>query len=361
MDAADISASRLDTVRHLLADAGADGALVTHGPDVAWATGFTGSNGVLVVTEAAAHLVTDGRYRTQAASEVHGAEVHVTPDALATYVGTQGLLADAPRVVVQGDHLTVAGLGRYEAACPGVTFVPVEEWLAPTRAAKTEAEVEAVGRAQALTCSIFEDVLPLVRAGVTEHEVAAELVVRHLRAGCSAMAFEPIVASGARGALPHGRPSDKAIEPGDLVVIDVGGVLGGACSDLTRTVSVGEPGGEARRAYDAVERAQKAAIASIRAGITGADVDAVARGVLAEAGLAEFFSHSIGHGVGTEVHEWPRLSGQVRHVLPAGATVTVEPGVYLPGQFGIRIEDVVAVRGEGAENLTPLPTALVVL
>lgn len=354
-------ASRLDTIRALVAERDADAALVTHGPDVAWATGFTGSNGVLVVTEHAAHLVTDGRYRTQAAEEVTGAEVHVTQDPLPAFVGARGLLGAARRVVVQGDHVTVAVLGRYEVACPDARFVPVEEWLAPVRAAKTEGEVEAVRRAQALTCSVFESVLPLVRPGVTEHEIAAELVVRHLRAGCSAMSFEPIVASGARGALPHARPSDKVLEPGDLVVIDVGGVLGGACSDLTRTVAVGEPGDEARRAYGAVRAAQAAAIAHVRAGVTGAAVDAVARAVLAEAGLAEFFSHSLGHGVGTEVHEWPRLSGQVEHVLPAGATVTVEPGVYLPGRFGIRTEDVVAVRDGGAENLTPLSTELVVL
>ena len=350
---------RLGEIRRLADEHGCDAALVTYGPDIAWAVGFTGSNGVLVVTETAAHLVTDGRYRTQAADETRGAEVYVSQDPLPAVVGQLGLLARC--VAIQGDHLTVSALAKYEVACPDAMFVPVEALLAEARARKSEAEIAAVARAQALTCEILTGVLGVVRVGVAEHEIAAELVVRHLRAGCSAMSFEPIVASGARGALPHARPSDKLIEAGDLVVIDVGGILGGFCSDLTRTVAVGEPGDEARRAYAAVGRAKGAGIAAIHAGVLGADVDAAARAVLGAAGLGEWFSHSLGHGVGTEVHEWPRLSGQADHRLPLGATVTVEPGVYLPGRFGIRTEDVVAVRADGAENLTPLSSALVVL
>ena len=353
--------SRIETVRALARDCECDTVLVTHGPDIAWTVGFTGSNGVLVVTQTAAHLVTDGRYRTQAAEEVRGADVHISQDPLATAVATLGVIGSGVRVLVQADHMTVSTLGQYEAACADARFVPVDALLSQARATKSEAEIAAVARAQALTCEILTGVLDIVRAGVAEHEVAAELVVRHLRAGCSAMSFEPIVASGARGALPHARPSDKRIEAGDLVVIDVGGVLGGFCSDLTRTVAVGEPGDEVRRAYEAVGRAKDAGIDAIRAGTSGADVDAAARAVLDAAGLGEFFSHSLGHGVGTEVHEWPRLSGQAGHVLPLGATVTVEPGVYLPGRFGIRTEDVVAVRADRAENLTPLSSALVVL
>lgn len=352
---------RLETVRRLGAEATCDAVLLTNGADIAWACGFTGSNGVLVVTEAAAHLVTDGRYTTQAAEQVRGAEVHITAGSLPLFVGDHGLLGDARSVAVQGDHLTISALATYQAACSGVSFAPAEALLSEARAAKTEAEIAAVARAQALTCEILASVYPLVRAGATERAIAAELTVRHLRAGCSAMSFEPIVAAGSRGALPHARPSDRAIETGDLVVIDVGGVLDGYCSDLTRTVAVGEPGGEARRAYAAVGEAQRAGIAHVRAGVSGADVDAVARAVLDAAGLGEWFTHSLGHGVGTEVHEWPRLSGQADHRLPLGATVTVEPGVYLPGRFGIRTENVVAVREAGAEDLTPLSADLVVL
>ena len=352
---------RLETVRRLASDADSDAALVTYGPDIAWACGFTGSSGALVVTRSGAHLVTDGRYATQAEEQIRGAEVHITPDPLFRAVGALDLFGGSTRVVAQGDHLTVLDLASYEMACSGIEFFPIDTLLDKARASKSEAEIAAVARAQALTCDILTSVFPLLRIGTTEREIAAELTVRHLRAGCSAMSFEPIVASGPRGALPHARPSDRRLAAGDLVVIDVGGVLDGFCSDLTRTVAVGDPGVEARRAYAAVGRAQSAGIAAIRAGVSGATVDAAARAVLDEAGFAAAFSHSLGHGVGTEVHEWPRLSGHVNHALPLGATVTVEPGVYLPGRFGIRTENVVAVRAGGAEDLTPLATDLVVV
>ena len=362
-----VGAGRVDLVRALAEAAGADAALVTHAPDLRWAVGFTGSNGLLAVTGGAAHFVTDGRYRAQADAEVEGAEVHVPEGPLADHVAAAGLLGGAGRkpagrVAVQAEHLTVAALDRYRRALPDVEFVPVEDLLSEAVAAKDEAAVEAVRRAQALTCEVFDAVLPHLGPGVAERDIAAEIVYQHLRRGASAMSFEPIVASGPRGALPHARPSSRTISPGELVVIDMGCVLDGYCSDLTRTVAVGgEPHPTAREAYETVERAQHAAIAAARAGMLGGELDAVAREVIDDAGLGEWFSHSLGHGVGIDVHEWPRLSQQVEHRLPAGATVTIEPGVYLPDRFGIRIEDLVVLREGGAENLTPLPTDLLVV
>ena len=361
-----VGAGRLDLVRRLADAAGADAALVTHAPDLRWAVGFTGSNGLLVVTDTAAHFVTDGRYRAQADAEVGGAEVHVPEGSLVDYVAAAGLLGGASggagRVAVQAEHLTVAALDRYRRALPEVEFVPVENLLSEAVAAKDEAAVEAVRRAQALTCEVFDAVLPFLGPGVAERDIAAEIVYQHLRRGASAMSFEPIVASGPRGALPHARPSGRTISPGELVVIDMGCVLDGYCSDLTRTVAVGgEPHPAAREAYETVERAQHAAIAAARAGMLGGELDAVARDVIEAAGLGEAFSHSLGHGVGIDVHEWPRLSQQVEHRLPAGATVTVEPGVYLPDRFGVRIEDLIVLREGGSENLTPLPTDLLVV
>ena len=352
---------RLDAIRQRAQAAGADAALVAHPADLRWAVGFTGSNGLLVVTERAAHFVTDGRYTAQAQAEVTGAEVSVAPGALAAFAGEHGLLDGVRKAVVQSDRLTLAEAERFEAAFPSVTLVPVKDFLASAVAAKTEAEVDAVRRAQALTCDVFEAVLPLVRPGLSERELAAEIVVQHLRRGASAMSFEPIVAAGARGALPHARPSAATMEAGDLVVIDMGGVLDGYCSDLTRTVAVGEPSDRARQSYGVVRRAHRAAIDAARAGMTGRELDAVARAVIANTGLGDAFSHSLGHGVGLDVHEWPRVSSQVEHELPVNATVTIEPGVYLPGAFGVRIEDVIVLREGGAESLTPLATDLVVV
>ena len=356
-----VGAGRLDLIRALADAAGADAVLVTHAPDLRWAVGFTGSNGLLLVTGGAAHFVTDGRYRAQAADEVVGADVHVPEGSLVAYVAEAGLLERTGRVAIQAEHLTVATLDQYRRTLPEVEFVPVETLLSEAVAAKDEAAVEAVRRAQALTCGVFDAVLPFLGPGVAERDIAAEIVYQHLRRGASAMSFEPIVASGPRGALPHARPSSRTISPGELVVIDMGGVVDGYCSDLTRTVAVGEPHPAAREAYEVVQRAQRAAIDAARAGMLGGELDAVARDVIEAAGLGEAFSHSLGHGVGLDVHEWPRLSQQVEHRLPAGATVTIEPGVYLPDRFGIRIEDIVVLREGGAENLTPLPTDLLVV
>ncbi|MEM1115792.1 MAG: Xaa-Pro peptidase family protein [Bacteroidota bacterium] len=355
------AADRLDTIRRLGAAHDAEAVLVGHPDDVRWAVGFTGSNALLVVTEAEAHLVTDGRYTEQARTEVASAEVHIADGPLVEAVRDWGLLGGAQSAVVQADRLTIAEHQRIEAAFPEADLVPVSELLAASVAAKSEAEVEAVRRAQALTCEVFEAILPSIRVGMSELDLAAEITYQHLKRGASAMSFPPIVASGPRGALPHARPTAKTLAGGELVVIDMGGVLDGYCSDLTRTVAVGDPGEAARDAYAVVERAQHAAIEAAEADRLGGDLDRVARDVIEAAGLGEAFSHSLGHGVGLDVHEWPRLSQKVEHRLPAGATVTIEPGVYLPGRFGIRIEDVIVLREGGAENLTPLPTDLIVL
>ncbi|MFN3597886.1 MAG: M24 family metallopeptidase [Rubricoccaceae bacterium] len=353
--------ARLGAIRRVAAAHGAPAALVTHLPAIRWAVGFSGSNGALLVTPTRAHLVTDGRYREQAAAEVAVAEVHVPGYRLFEHMAEQGLLEGAAPLVVQADALTVAQYVHLERTFEGTPLVAVTELLAVAIAQRDAALVAQIAEAQARTARVLEDVLALVRPGVTERELAAEIVYRHLRAGASAMAFEPIVASGPNGARPHARPTDRRLAAGDLVVLDMGGVFEGVCADLTRTVALGEPGAAARRAYEAVREAKAAAIAAVRAGVSGAFLERTARDVLARYGLEAHFAHSLGHGVGYEIHEWPRLSQQVDHVLPGGATVTIEPGVYLEGRFGIRIEDVVVAEAGGARNLTPLSDALIVL
>ena len=356
-----LAAQRMDTVRAAADAAGAGAAVITRPADIRWACGFTGSNGVLVVAPEAAHLVTDGRYETQAKAEVRGAEVHVPGYALWEHVAESSLLGVARRVAFQSDHLTVRQRQKLDEVFEGVGWEPLAEMLVEAVAAKTDAEVARVRRAQAATCEILESIVPLLQLDITEREIATELVARHLRAGASAMAFEPIVGSGPNGALPHARAGERRLQTGDMVVIDVGGMFDGYASDLTRTFAIGDPGDRAREAYGAVLAAQEAALREARAGVTGADLDRAARTVLDDAGLGDRFTHSLGHGVGLDVHEWPRLSQAVEHVLPEGATVTVEPGVYVPGAFGIRIEDVIALTADGHENLTPLAKDLRVL
>jgi Xaa-Pro aminopeptidase len=186
-------------------------------------------------------------------------------------------------------------------------------------------------------------------------------VYGHLRRGAERMAFEPIVASGSNGALPHARPTDRPLRAGDLVVLDFGGVLDGYASDMTRTVAVGEPGEEARRVHAAVREAQEAAIGAARAGIRTDELDAAARDVLRRHGLGEAFMHGLGHGIGLQTHEWPRVSYQRQDTLPPGCAITIEPGAYLEGRFGVRIEDIVVLHADGCRNLTRAPKELIVL
>lgn len=357
---ADLARQRLDAIRDLAADAGADAAAITRLADVRWAVGFTGSNGLLVVTPTEAHFVTDGRYDAQTRAEVLGADVHVPGYDLWRHVAESGWVGGS-RVAFQSDHLTVSQRETLGTTFPDAEWIGVRQMLVEAVAAKTAEEVAKVRYAQEQTCAILRSVLPLLQPGVSERDIATELVARHLRAGAERMAFDPIVGSGPNGALPHARAGERRLQAGDLVVIDVGGMFDGYASDLTRTVAIGAPGDAEREAYAAVHRAKAAAIGGVRAGVTGTHLDTLARDVLRSAGLADAFSHSLGHGVGLDVHEWPRLSQAVEHTLPEGATVTIEPGVYLPGRFGIRIEDVVAVTASGAQNLTPLADDLIVL
>jgi len=207
----------------------------------------------------------------------------------------------------------------------------------------------------------FSASLSAIRPGTTEREVAALISSRGRDVGVEGLAFEPIVAGGPNAALPHARPSERRFEYGDLIILDFGYRIDGYCSDMTRTVALGEPGPEARRAYDTVLRARNAAIDTVRVGAAARDVDAAARSVIAKGGLGQAFTHSTGHGVGLDVHEWPRLSEQSSDVLPPDCVVTVEPGVYLEGRFGVRIEDMVVARESGCQNLTEAESELIVL
>ena len=356
-----VAPSRINQIRALLAKHDAEAALVTFLPDVRWACGFTGSNGLLLVLREEAHFLTDGRYATQAEEQVSGADVHVPGYDLVGHIAEAGLFGMAERVLFQSDHVTVAQLGQLEEKFPRVAWQGVEKLMAEPVAQKAEEEVERIRRAQRVTERVFEHLLSFIQPGMREQEVAAEIVYQHLRRGASAMSFEPIVASGARGALPHARPSAKKIEQGDLVVLDFGCILDGYASDMTRTVALGEPGVEAREVYGTVLDAQQHALEAAQAGITSKALDAAARDVIEKAGYGEHFPHSLGHGIGLQTHEWPSVSFRYDFALPENAAVTIEPGIYLPEQFGVRIEDIVVLREGGSDNLTSTPKKLVVL
>jgi Xaa-Pro aminopeptidase len=348
-------------LKHLLRDHHVDAAVITFLPDVRWACGFTGSNGLLIVRDESVHFLSDGRYKEQARHEVRGAVIHTPGYALFDYAAQENLLAGARRVLFQADHVTVAQFEKWRALWPSIAWVAKADLLTKAVASKTDEEVACIRRAQQVTDAVFEHMVGFIRPGMSEQAVAAEIVYQHLRRGATAMSFEPIVASGPRGALPHARASAKRLEPGELVVLDFGCVVDGYASDMTRTVALGEPGDEARAVYHVVLEAQRRAIDQARAGLSTKALDGVARAVIEGAGYGDYFTHSLGHGIGLQTHEWPRVSYHTDDVMPAGTAITIEPGVYLPGRFGVRIEDIVVLHAAGCDDLTASPKELLML
>jgi Xaa-Pro aminopeptidase len=358
---------RIGQLRRRLTRAGLPGLLVTHLPDLRYLSGFTGSSAALGVTRRAASLFTDGRYKAQAAEEVAAAKVRIVSGAPA--VAAVEWLAAQPGVDAAGFDpawTTVAELTRWKAALPSrlrrsfltALAAPLIERL---RQVKDDDELALMSEAALLGCKLFEHVLGLIRPGMAEVEVAAELEHRARLLGAEGMSFDTIVASGVRSALPHGRATGAPLPTRGFLTLDFGVILRGYCSDMTRTVYLGKPKAEERNAYEAVLEAQEAGVAAVGPGASCGEVDEGARSVLRKAGLAEAFSHSTGHGVGLEIHEPPRIgAGQTTRLL-AGMVVTIEPGIYLAGKYGIRIEDMVAVSRTGGQVLTPAPKALIEL
>ncbi|MFB6229709.1 MAG: M24 family metallopeptidase [Salinibacter sp.] len=355
-------ANRLSKARKRLEDLDADALYLTSLPDIRWTCGFTGSNGILIVGPDASHFVTDGRYTEQARSEVEGATVHIAQDGLSKHIAEEELLDRFSEVAFQAESVSVATREKLADTHDSVQWTPVFEVLTPLVASKEEYEVQRIRAAQSITESVFDDLPALLEPGMTEREVGAEIVYRHLKQGADSMSFDPIVASGPNAARPHARPTDRPLREGDLVVVDMGCYRQGYASDMTRTLAVGTPSSAAQEGYEVVLQAQEAALSAARAGMTGKELDGLARDVLEEAGFGEAFSHGLGHGIGLEVHEWPRVSHSVDHELPEGTCVTIEPGIYVPEEnFGVRIEDIVVLRPDGCDNLTHASKELLVI
>jgi Xaa-Pro aminopeptidase len=363
--------SRITQLRRKIIQAELKGLLITHLPDLRYLTGFTGSSAALAITRRGVRLFTDGRYKAQAAEEVQGAKVEIVSGgpavAAVQWLAAQpGSKAGAEKAGFDPVWTSVADLARLKAALPGKfrrSFLsPLTAPLVePLRLVKDEEELALMSKAALAGCALFEHMLGFIRPGLREIDVAAELEHQARLAGAEGMSFETIVASGVRSALPHGRATATRLPRKGFVTLDFGIILGGYCSDMTRTVCLGKPALKERMAYEAVLEAQQAGVEAVQAGAVCGDVDEAARRVLRKAGLAEAFSHSTGHGVGLEIHEAPRIGAGQSSRLAAGMVITIEPGIYLPGEFGIRIEDMVAVTRTGGQVLTPAPKALIEL
>jgi Xaa-Pro aminopeptidase len=350
--------ARQKKLREHLATTRFDALLITHLPNIRYLCGFTGSAGLLLVEEASSVFFTDVRYDTQAHEEVKAAKVVIARKAvfpaLADFWAARRKRAGGWTVGIESEHFTVAEKKKLTRLRPSrITLKDAPSIVERFRMVKDADELALIRAAVGLGAKLFDRAVEVLRPGVKESEVAGEMEFAARRGGAEEMSFPTIIASGARSALPHGRASNQPIAVGGFVVCDFGVILSGYCSDQTRTVWAGNAPADARHVYDAVREAQQAGIDAVHPGASVGDIDAAARKVLKKCGLGRYFTHSTGHGVGLEIHEPPRVAEGQREILQPGMVITIEPGVYFPGKWGVRIEDMVAVTAGGCEVLTP--------
>ncbi len=344
---------RRETVAAGLAARKLDALLVSFSPNLRYLSGFSGSNGNLLVMPGEAILFTDPRYQIQAAQEVNCA-VKIAKGALVLDIAATIARRRLRRIGYEPARMTCDWFDSLNSRLPmKASLEPVSGWIEELRAIKSPGEQALIRRSVETNSRAFEQTAARVRVGMKEQDLAAELEYRMRRLGAEKPAFETIVAGGVRSALPHAQPTQARLESGGLVVVDMGAVQDGYCSDMTRMLFLGTPPAKVKRTYRAVLEAQLAALDAVRPGVTTAHVDGQARRVLKSYGLDRAFIHSTGHGLGLEIHEPPRIGRRDKARLQAGMAVTIEPGVYLEGFGGIRIEDTVVVTATGCEILTP--------
>ena len=357
--------TRVAQTRAALAESGAQALVVTHLPNVFYLCGFTGSNGALLVFPDSVHLFTDSRYTLQSRQEAEVTRVHIdrAPVAeqaaklLRTQRGSKRL-----NVALESAHITLQdSLSLKAAAGAKFEWKPSVGLIEAIREVKSPAELQVMREAAKLGSEVMAEAISLVKPGISELDLAAEIDYRMRRKGASGPSFETLVASGPRTALVHATPTEKRLGKKELVLVDLGVILRHYCSDLTRTVFLGRAPAQVKRWYKAVAQAQQAALEAVRAGVPAGRVDQAARRVLERSRLGEYFLHSTGHGLGIEIHETPRVGKRQKQKIRAGSVITIEPGVYIEGSGGIRIEDDVAVHANGIEVLTSVPRELLEL
>ena len=353
--------NHLKQIAAKLPEYGIDAMLLNSEPGEFYAVGFHGEGNVVVTAEAC-YYFTDSRYIEAAHSLVTGAEIAMTDRNRNYRAMVQEIIEKhgIQKLGFEEEYLSVSAYHMWEA---GLTaeLVPAQKLVNSLRAAKDQEEIALMVKAQEITDRAFDEICKFIQPGMTEQEIAAKLQYDMLRFGAEKMSFDPIVVSGPNGSLPHGVPSSKQVQKGEFLTMDFGCKYGGYCSDMTRTVALGEPTEEMKKVYQIVLEAQLAGIAVTKAGVPGKSIDAAARKVIADAGYGDNFGHGYGHSLGIEIHESPNANTREETLLPVGAVVSAEPGIYLPGKFGVRIEDVTILREDGCEILTKSPKDLIIL
>lgn len=351
---------KLEKLRNQFSKQGIDGILITSPYNRRYMTNFTGTAGVVLISETQALFITDFRYVEQASKQAQGFEIIQHKGIIHEEIAQQLVALGIKKLGFEQDYVNYSDYTLYEKAF-SVDLVPVSRLIENLRLIKTESEIKILKEAADIADAAFKHILDYIKPGVTELEVSNELEFFMRKAGATSSSFDTIVASGTRSALPHGVASDKVIEKGDFVTLDYGALHKGYVSDITRTVAVGEPSDKLKEIYDVVLESQLLAVEKIKPGMTGIEADAIARNYISEKGYGEYFGHSLGHGIGLEVHEGPALSVRSDIVLQPGMVVTVEPGIYLPGVGGVRIEDDTLITEDSNEKLTHSTKDLIIL
>ena len=331
--------------------------LVTDLENVRYLSGYTGSAGTILLTADSGVFFTDGRYTLQARDEVRDLNVVIEPGTKPSELNKHLQALDRP-VSFEADQVTVTRLQRWNEEAAGVSFVPTTGIVQDLRLIKDPGEIDLIRQSVEIVDQVFDQVVGVLSPGMTEREVAIEIDFRMRRLGADGVSFDTIVASGPCSAHPHHHPTNRPLQEGDLVTMDFGALRQGYCSDITRTVAMGEPGPAQAAIYQAVLNAQEEAIDAVRPGMKGMDVDAVARKAIERAGYGEYFTHGLGHSLGREVHDGQAFGKAVEQMVAVGMVATIEPGIYVEGVGGVRIEDDVVVTPDGCEVLTRSPKKL---
>ncbi|MDO4816113.1 MAG: aminopeptidase P family protein [Bacillota bacterium] len=350
-------------IQKKLVETGLDALLAVDERNQRYACGFPFTDGAVLVTREKAYLFTDSRY-------IEAAEKSVDDCVRVELLGREKPLTELIKNALAENR--VEKLGAEENSLPhgeylryeellGMELIPAQRVFDELRASKTEEEQQYLREAQDIAEKALDDVLGIIRPGITERDIAAEITYRLLKHGAEGNSFEPIAVTGANSSMPHGVPGNTVVKPGDFVTMDFGCIHRGYCSDMTRTVAVAYATEEMKKVYDTVLKAQLAGIEAARAGIPGCEIDAAARKVIEEAGYGEYFGHSFGHSLGLNIHESPNAAPSCKTIMPPGAVISAEPGIYIPGKFGVRIEDVLILKENGCENITRAPKELIIL
>ncbi|MEX2415850.1 MAG: Xaa-Pro peptidase family protein [Paenibacillaceae bacterium] len=343
---------RLGKLRALLAEHNMDALLVTNAVNRQYMSGFTGSSGVLLITADKALLYSDFRYRTQAPGQAPSFEFIEHQANVMDAILESAVALHLPRIAFEAHDMSFETYSSYVNKLQGIELIPAGKWVEQLRMVKGEAELVIMREAALLADKTFNHIVGLLKPGMRELDIALEMEFYMRHHGATSSSFETIVASGERSALPHGVASDRILQYGEYVKLDFGAYYQGYCSDITRTVMLGRPTDRHRDIYQIVLEAQQATLEQIRPGMTGREADAIARNIITKHGYGDLFGHGTGHGLGMEIHESPRLSLTGDTVLEPGMTVTVEPGIYIAGFGGVRIEDDVVITSTGVDILT---------